>query len=80
MTEEAATEKRKYDHLKDLPGIGPATAQKLRELGFHTIESLDRILSHCHSTRARAGWNRRKESNGNHPLGTIIYLSFFHQS
>ena len=40
MTEEAATEKRKYDHLKDLPGIGPATAQKLRELGFHTIESL----------------------------------------
>ena len=40
MTEEAATEKRKYDHLKDLPGIGPATAQRLRELGFHTIESL----------------------------------------
>lgn len=40
MTEEAAAEKRKYDHLKDLPGIGPATAQKLRELGFHTIESL----------------------------------------
>lgn len=40
MTEEAAAEKRKYDHLKDLPGIGPATAQKLCELGFHTIESL----------------------------------------
>jgi len=40
MTEEVAAEKRKYDHLKDLPGIGPATAQKLRELGFHTIESL----------------------------------------
>ena len=40
MTEEAAAEKRKYDHLKDLPGIGPATAQGLRELGFHTIESL----------------------------------------
>ena len=40
MTEEAAAEKRKYDHLKDLPSIGPATAQKLRELGFHTIESL----------------------------------------
>ena len=40
MTEEAATEKRKYDHLKDLPSIGPATAQRLRELGFHTIESL----------------------------------------
>jgi len=40
MSEEAPTEKRKYDHLNDLPGIGPATAQKLRELGFHTIESL----------------------------------------
>ena len=40
MTEEVAAEKRKYDHLKDLPGIGPATAQKMRELGFHTIESL----------------------------------------
>ncbi|MFQ6064045.1 MAG: DNA repair and recombination protein RadA [Candidatus Bathyarchaeia archaeon] len=39
MTEEAATEK-KYEHVEDLPGIGPATAQKLRELGFHTMESL----------------------------------------
>jgi DNA repair protein RadA len=26
--------------LEDLPGIGPATAQKLQEMGFHTIESL----------------------------------------
>ena len=40
MTEEAPTEKRKYDQLKDLPGIGPATTQRLRELGFHTTESL----------------------------------------
>ena len=39
MTEEPAAEK-KYAHVEDLPGIGPATAQKLRELGFHTIESL----------------------------------------
>jgi len=39
MTEES-TEKRKYEFLEDLPGIGPATAQKLRELGFHTVESL----------------------------------------
>ena len=39
MTEESAAEK-KYAYLEDLPGIGPATAQKLRELGFHTIESL----------------------------------------
>jgi len=30
----------KYEFIEDLPGIGPATAQKLRELGFHTVESL----------------------------------------
>lgn len=40
MTEEAHPEKRKYEHLEDLPGVGPATAQKLRELGFHTVESI----------------------------------------
>ena len=40
MAEELAPKKRKYEYLEDLPGIGPATAQKLRELGFHTIESL----------------------------------------
>jgi DNA repair protein RadA len=32
--------KKKYEFLEDLPGIGPATAQKLQELGFHTVESL----------------------------------------
>ncbi|MFQ6074286.1 MAG: DNA repair and recombination protein RadA [Candidatus Bathyarchaeia archaeon] len=26
--------------MEDLPGIGPAISQKLRELGFHTVESL----------------------------------------
>ena len=31
---------KKYEMLEDLPGIGPATAQKLKELGFHTVESL----------------------------------------
>jgi len=34
------TVEKKYEFLEDLPGIGPATAQKLRELGFHTVESL----------------------------------------
>lgn len=43
MTEKEPTEdtaKKKYAFLEDLPGIGPATAQKLEELGFHTVESL----------------------------------------
>lgn len=31
---------RKYEMLEDIPGVGPATVAKLRELGFHTIESL----------------------------------------
>ncbi|RJS76015.1 DNA repair and recombination protein RadA, partial [Candidatus Bathyarchaeota archaeon] len=38
--EEKSEVKKKYEFLEDLPGIGPATAQKLRELGFHTVESL----------------------------------------
>jgi DNA repair protein RadA len=40
MAEEPAPKKSKYEYLEDLPSIGPATAQNLRELGFHTIESL----------------------------------------
>jgi len=40
MSEEAGLEKKKYECLEDLPGIGSAISQKLRELGFHTVESL----------------------------------------
>jgi len=32
--------KAKYKTLEDLPGVGPSTASKLRELGFKTVESL----------------------------------------
>jgi len=39
MSEEAALEKKRYECLEDLE-IGSAIAKKLRELGFHTVESL----------------------------------------
>ena len=32
--------KVKYKRIEDLPGVGPATAKKLRELGFSTVESI----------------------------------------
>jgi len=31
---------KQYETIEDLPGVGPATAEKLRELGFQTVESL----------------------------------------
>ena len=40
VAEEEEVAEEKYELLEDLPGIGPATAQKLKELGFHTIESV----------------------------------------
>jgi len=39
-TVESTPPKKKYEFIEDLPGVGPATAQKLRELGYHTVESL----------------------------------------
>lgn len=33
-------EKKRIEHVEDLEEIGSATADKLRELGFHTLESL----------------------------------------
>ncbi len=40
MIEEEESAPKKYELLEDLPGIGPTTAQKLKELGFHTVESV----------------------------------------
>ncbi len=37
---EAEPKKPKYVFIEDLPGVGPATSQKLRDLGYHTVESL----------------------------------------
>ncbi len=39
MAKENAVEERTLD-LEDLPGVGPAIAEKLREAGFSTIESI----------------------------------------
>lgn len=38
--EEPELPKKQYEFMEDIPGVGPATAQKLRELGYHTVESL----------------------------------------
>jgi len=32
--------RRRYEVIEDIPGVGPATAEKLKEMGFHTVESL----------------------------------------
>ena len=37
---ESEPTKKKYQFIEDLPGVGPATSQKLRDLGYHTVESL----------------------------------------
>ena len=39
-TEKESGEKKKYELIEDVPGVGPATAEKLRGMGFHTVESL----------------------------------------
>ena len=40
--EKSTTEqqRKRYEFIEDIPGIGPATAEKLKELGFNTVESL----------------------------------------
>ncbi len=40
MSEDIENYKEKYKTLEDLPGIGPATINKLKEIGFKTVESL----------------------------------------
>jgi len=38
--EETEPNKNTYQFIEDLPGVGPATAKKLQEIGYHTVESL----------------------------------------
>jgi len=39
-TEQMEYYKAKYQTLEDLPGVGPATATKLKEIGFRTVEAV----------------------------------------
>jgi len=38
--EPTSDKRRRYEIIEDIPGVGPATAEKLKEMGFHTVESL----------------------------------------
>lgn len=37
---DAEESRKKYEFIEDIPGIGPATAEKLKEMGYHTVEAL----------------------------------------
>jgi len=39
-TEAPAEKTKRFEFIEDIPGVGPATAEKLREMGFHTVEAL----------------------------------------
>jgi DNA repair protein RadA len=47
----------KYNTVEDLPGVGPATAERLREMGFTTVES---IATAAVSEIMAAGLSERK--------------------
>ena len=40
MSEDLENNKTAYETLDDIPGIGPATVNKLKEIGYKTVESL----------------------------------------
>lgn len=73
MTEESLPAKKKYEYLEDLPGIGPAISQKLRELGFHTVESLATATA---KELAPAGIGRKKALEVIREARSSMALSF----
>jgi DNA repair protein RadA len=40
MNEEEVSAERRFGSIEEIPGVGPSTVKRLRELGFNTIESL----------------------------------------
>ncbi len=73
---DSSLEKTKYSCLEDLPGVRPAIAQKLRELGFHTVESLATAAAR-ELEPVGIGEKMADEYN---PGGKVIHLGFFHSS
>ena len=73
MAEESPLAKKKYEYLEDLPGIGPAISQKLRELGFHTVESLATATA---KELAPAGIGRKKALEVIREARSSMALSF----
>ena len=65
--------KKQYQHLEDLPGVGPATRQKLKEMGFHTIESLATATAR---ELEPAGISEKKALDIIHLARTTIQLPF----
>jgi len=73
MADEVSEAKRRYEHLEDLPGIGPTTAQRLREIGFHTVESLAMATV---QELEQAGIGEKKASDIIRKARSTISLSF----
>ena len=73
MAEESPLAKKKYEYLEDLPGIGPAISQKLRELGFHTVEALATATA---KELAPAGIGRKKALEVIREARSSMALSF----
>jgi DNA repair protein RadA len=73
--EEPEPQKKQYEFMEDIPGVGPATAQKLREMGYHTVESLAMATAH---ELEPAGISEKKASQIIAVARSSIGLSFVH--
>ncbi len=72
MTEEPS-EKKKFENLEDIPSVGPSLANKIRELGFHTVESLAMATIR---ELEKAGIDERKAATIIEAARSSISLSF----
>ena len=54
-------EKKQIKDLEDLPGVGPKTAQKLREAGIFSLEDL--AVSSVHELVEKAGLGEETARN-----------------